>query len=124
MDDVSEYRYMISKSIMETLDLSFQEYRELYLQIQKYKYASQFDNTCEIKVGSKIFTGKQIKEAILKANDSIIIENPRLLEFNEAILYTPKINAIIAKTNNLDNAPQMLLDFAQKHNYPIYLLGE
>ena len=124
MDDVSEYRYTIPELIAKMLNLSFQEYRDLYPEIQKYKYASQLDNTSEIKIGDKIFTGKQIKETILKANDSIIIENPRPLDCNEAILYTPKINAIIAKTNTLNDIPQTLLDFAEKYALPIYLLGE
>ncbi|MBR5303606.1 MAG: hypothetical protein IKU37_02125 [Candidatus Gastranaerophilales bacterium] len=124
MDDVSEYRDFIAESIKATLNLTFEEYRDLYPQIQKYKYASQLDNTSEIKIGNKIFTGKQIKEAILKANDSMIIENPRPLDCNEAILYTPKINAIIAKTNTLNDIPQTLLDFAEKYALPIYLLGE
>ena len=43
---------------------------------------------------------------------------------NEANLYSPKINAVVAKVNSISEIQQEFLDFAQKHNLPIYLLGE
>lgn len=43
---------------------------------------------------------------------------------NEANLYIPKINAVIAKVSSIEEIPQELLDYAHSHNLPIYLLGE
>ena len=112
------------ESIMKTLELSPTEYLSLYAQIQKLKYASQLDNIPEIKVEDKVFSGKQIKEAILKANNLILSKKPMPLDCNEANIYMPKINAIVAKVTDLNDVPKQLLDFAQKYNFPIYLFGE
>ena len=43
---------------------------------------------------------------------------------NEANLYNPKTEAVVAKVKSMDKIPQKLLDFAQKHNLPIYILGD
>ncbi len=77
------------------------------------------DNTPYITVGNKTFTGSEIKDAITTANNSIISTN----EHNEVNVYTPQVNAVIAKVNTIEEVPQKLLDFAQEHNLPIYLLG-
>ncbi len=121
MDNISQYRRLVSDSIKDALCISDAEYAELFAQVQKYKYTSQLDNIAEIKIGEKTFTGSQIKEAILSADD-LMMKDPET--HNEANLYSPKVNAVVAKVDSLDNVPQHLLEFAQAHNLPIYLLGE
>ena len=118
---IDGHRTLISNSIKDTLNLSDEEYADLFTQIQSYKYASQLDNIPEIKIGDRSFTGKQIKEAIFEADDLMLMKEEAL--HSEANLYTPKINAIVAKVCRLDDIPQDLLDYALKYNLPIYLLG-
>ena len=39
-------------------------------------------------------------------------------------MLNPKINAFVAKVNSIDEIPQPFLEFVQKHNLPIYILGK
>ena len=39
-------------------------------------------------------------------------------------IYVPKVNAVIAKVETIDEVPQELLNFAKKHNLPILILGK
>ncbi len=116
-----EFRSLVSDTIKKELELSDSEYSQLYSIIQKYKYTSQFDNIQEIKVADKTFTGLQIKQAILNADELLITKHRSL--HNEVVLNAPKANAVVAKFNKLEDLPQELLAFAQEHNLPIYLLG-
>ena len=114
-----DYRKTVSDFIKLSLGLSDDEYAELYKNVQKYKYVSQFDYIQDIVIGSKRISGAQIKSAIQQANDSILSTN----QHNELNLYAPKVNAVVAKVDSLDKVPSRLLAFAQEHNLPIYLLG-
>ena len=67
------------------------------------------------------FQGKKLKHAISKAQDSIIKKNNA---HNEINMLNPKINAFVAKVDSIDEIPQSFLEFVQKHNLPIYLLGK
>ena len=89
--------------------------------MQKYRYPSQLDNDREIKLGEKVFSARQIKNAIRNADEVMIISLRS--QHNEANLYSPKTQGIIAKTDSIEQLPKELLDFAQKHNLPIFLLG-
>lgn len=117
--DESKYRNKISNEIKYRLKLTDAEYARLYGILQKFKHASQLDNISLITVNNKSFTGEQIKNAITSANDLII--NPNF--HNEVNVYTPQVNAIIAKVNKIKEVPQTLLDFAENNKLPIYLLG-
>ena len=117
-------RNFISDSIKETLSLSNSEYSELYSTIQKYKSANWLGQVKTIKVGDRVFSGKEIKDAIIKAGDLMMSNGGSVSRHNEANLYNPKTNAVIAKVNSMDEMPDELLDFAQRHNLPIYILGE
>ena len=44
-------------------------------------------------------------------------------DHNEANIFNPRINAVVAKVNSFDDIPQKLLDFAHNHSLPILLLG-
>ncbi len=39
-------------------------------------------------------------------------------------MYNAKMKAFICKRNSLSEVPQHILDFAQKHDSPIVLIGE
>ena len=109
---------MIPSSIKSTLGLRDVEYAELFSQLQRIKYASQLDNIPEIKIGDKTFSGTEIKEAIQKADDFMISGVQ-----NEANLFAPKTNAVVAKVSSFEEIPQELLDYAYEHDLPIYILG-
>lgn len=113
------YRSTIPNSIKNSLNLSDDEYCSLYEQIQNYKFISQLDNDNTISIGDKTLSYREIKDAIINADDSIIGDL-----HNETNLYTPKTNALVAKVNSIEEIPQELLDYAQEYNQAIYVLGE
>lgn len=56
----------------------------------------------------------------MSANDTII--EPYC--YNEVNIYTPQINAVVAKVDSLNKVPKELLTFANEHDLPILLLGK
>lgn len=116
------YRTLIPDCIKRELNITGSEYSMLFKIIQKYKYASQLDNIDSIRIGNKTFSGKQIKQAVSNADDLMMIRHSS--KHNEANLYVPKTNAVIAKAESIEELPQKLLDFAERHNLPIYILGK
>ena len=115
-----ENRELIPNYIRNKLDLTHEEYAELFAKLQNKKHFSQLDNIKEIQIGTKSFTGKELKDVIQKANDEILSNK----KHNELNLYAPRVNAIIAKVNTINEVPSVLLNFAEKNDYPIYLIGE
>lgn len=79
-----------------------------------------FVDSKEYILGEYRITGKQLKEAIEKYQDSLIDKKEE--HHNEIVGYVPKIQGIIAKANSLSEIPQNLLDFAYKNNYPVILI--
>jgi len=120
-DPHDNYRTLVPDGIKLALGLTSQEYAQLYTIIQKYKYISQLDAVEKIVIGEKTFTGSEIKTAILNAGENMIL-NAQYLH-NEANIFNPRINAVVAKVNSFDDIPQKLLDFAHNHSLPILLLG-
>ena len=116
---LSDYRNNIPQIIKAELNLSDDEYTELFEQFAAFKHLSQIKDNEMYTFGDKSIQGSKIKEAIQTAQDSMISE-----EQNEANLYNPKVNAFVAKVDSIDEIPQEYLDFAEKYNLPIYLLGE
>ena len=114
-----DYRQLISSSIKDNLQLSDEEYIELFKKVSPLKYFSQIRDDKYIKLSDKKnLSGKEIKEAIRLAADKLL-QN----EQNEVNLYSPKINAVVAKVNTINEIPQEYLNFAQKNHLPIYILG-
>lgn len=121
-DKTSKFRDLIPTYIQNALNLTEEEYSNLFAQIQRVKHASQFDYMPEIKIGEKSFSGKEIKEAILAANDQLMRDLDG--HHNELNLYTPKSNALFAKVDSFEEVPEELLDIAEKFDLPIYILGD
>lgn len=121
-DHAIRYRYEIPHKIAAKLGMKMNitQYGELFSKIQKYKHISQLDNIQPIIVEDKTYTGAQIKEAITSANNSIIASD----RYNEVNVYTPQVNAVIAKVDSLKEVPKELLAFANEHDLPIFLLGK
>ena len=118
--DVDEDRTLIPDSIKSALDITDEEYSELYRQIQPYKTPLELEGVENISIGDKTFTGKEIKQVITEADDLMLHSH----QHSEANLYSPKTNAVIAKVDKIEEIPQELLNFAQKHELPIYILGK
>ncbi|MBQ9246393.1 hypothetical protein IJ182_09025 [bacterium] len=114
----NSYRGLIPERIQMYLSISSEEYKELYKQMSSKNYISQIKDDDIIKLKNKEIKGSDIKQAIRYANDALLMDKQ-----NEVNLYNPKINAVVAKVNSLKEVPQKYLDFAQKHDLPIYLLG-
>ena len=117
---LSQFRKKIPSIIKEELELSDEEYIALYELIASKKYLSQIKDDKTYSIKRKRITGKKIKKAIQKAQDELF--NKR--ENNEVNLYNPKINAFVARVNSIEKIPQNYLNFVQKYDLPIYILGE
>ncbi len=117
------YRKFISDFIKQKLNLSNEEYIELYSRIQNLKYLNQLDNINEIRIRNKILNPKDVKNVIFEANEKLITENKSNVFNNEVNLYLPKVNAIIAKVNSIDEVPFEILQTAKEHDLPIYIMG-
>ena len=122
---MAEFRTLIPDFIKARLNLTDKEYAELFVILQQRKYLSQLQNIGEVSVGNKKLSGTEIKEAILAANDEMINRDydEMIDSHNEANMYTPKVNAVVAKVDTIDEIPKELLDFAKKYNLPILILG-
>lgn len=115
-------RNLIPAQICAILNITSDEYAQLYKEIQKIKYNTQLDNIDKIQIGERIFTGKQIKNAILEANE-IIINKKKANKHNEVNIYIPKTDSIIAKVDSVGEIPQQLLNIASNLDLPILILG-
>ena len=116
----NEYRSYVPDKIKSNLGLNDSEYAQLYSQLASKKYITQIKDDEIYTFGDKSFKGSEIKQAVQDASDSIIIKG----QFNEANLYNPKINALVAKVDDMSEIPQEYLDFAKEHDLPIYLIGD
>ena len=113
------HRDTIPNAIKTYLDINDEEYAELYRLLQKIKYISRLDYMSEIKLSGKTLSSNEVKNAILEAQEDIMNYDEG---HNEADIYSPKINSVIAKTDSLEKVPKKLLEFAEKNNLPIFLL--
>ena len=81
---------------------------------------SQIVDSNEYELGGKKFSGKELKEAIIKFQKSLTNKE---IEFNNEIVgYAPKIKGVIAKEKSLENVPVELLDYAKENNLPVILI--
>lgn len=102
-------------------EISDKEYGDFYKNVLASKSSlSEISDTREFKLGKYTITGKKLKEAIIKYQDDLIDKTEQ--EHNEIVGYTPKIQAVIAKSKNLNNVPDELLRFARENNYPVILI--
>ena len=118
-DNTSIHRQNIPSFIKRTLNLTNEEYSMLYQLIASKEHITQIRDDFTYEIGNRKLAGREIKEAAKAAADTLISG-----EQNESNLYNPKINAFIAKVNSIEEIPQEYLDFIQKYNLPVYLLGK
>ena len=101
--------------------ISDKEFAEFYRENIVSKTAfSQFASNREYKLGNKTVTGEDIKQAIIKFQDSLIDKKEE--NHNEIVGYVPKIQAVIAKEKSIDKVPDDVLEFAHENNLPVVLI--
>jgi hypothetical protein len=73
----------------------------------------------ELLTKYKTLTGKEVRTAILHAQDSILSSEVH----NEVNVYAPRISGVVAKVDSIEEVPQYVIDYAQEHDLPLYILG-
>ena len=102
-------------------DISPEEYAEFYKKVLSGKTTiMQINPNKEYKIGKKVVTGEQIKNAIISYQNSLIDKKEQM--HNEIVGYLPKIHAVIAKEDSIHKLPDDLLKFAYDNGYPIILI--
>lgn len=110
-------RCTIFGGIRQELDLEIDEYKELYRLLKDKKQLFEIDDDEIFNLQDKKISGKEIKSAIRSVNDSLLTG-----EHNEINIYTPEINAFVAKREKLSDIPDEYLEFVQENDLPILLL--
>lgn len=102
-------------------DISPEEYAEFYKEVLSGKTTiMQINPKKEYKIGKKVVTGEQIRNAIVSYQNSLIDRKEQT--HNEIVGYLPKIHAVIAKEDSIHKLPDDLLKFAYDNDYPIVLI--
>ena len=102
-------------------DVSAEDYAEFFKNVLAYKRSlKQINPNKSYKLGNFNITGEQLILALNKYQRDLIHEKEET--HNEIVGYLPKIQAVIAKVQNLDEVPDDLLKFANENNYPIILI--
>lgn len=124
-EKILQARNKMPSILKNLLGLNDKEYAELYTKLQNIEHASQLDEINEITIGNKTLEGSYVKKAIKRANDSVLADmySNSGLKNSEVMFYAPKVNGVVAKVDKIEQIPQKILDFAQQHNLPVYILG-
>lgn len=106
--------------IMKTLNINAEEYAELFKQIAPKQFLSQIKDNEIYNIKQKQLTGANIKKALQKLSQNSLCA----MIHNEANLYQPHINAFVAKVDNISKIPKDFLQFVERYDLPIFLLGD
>ena len=98
----------------------FQIFRNRKKHLADLKSLSEIKEEKEYKICDKTISGKELKKAILAAQDNLMFEKPD--RHNELVGFLPKVEALIAKVDNVKDIPQDVLDISEKYNYPIIMM--
>lgn len=105
--------------------VSEDEYSEFYLRDLIYRNKlTQFGINRKYKIGQYEFDSEEIKKALLNVMDDFINTGKQEDSHCEFVAYYPKIEAVVAKEDKLDDTPQYLRDYANENNLPIFLIGK
>ena len=125
--DNSNYaRNNFKNSLLTFLDIpldsvSDEEYAEFYKKNLAAKTSlKEINLNKEYKIGQCSISGEKLVNAIKKYQDSLIDKTEH--RHNEIVGYTLKINAVIAKSEKIEDVPEELLKFANENNLPIILM--
>lgn len=122
-----EKRVYVSNVYKKLLNLNDSEYVEFYKAISGLKDISNIKSDITINKGlstERVIPKEEVISAINSAHNSLTNVTGN---WNELIIYNPKIKALLYKIetdvqdNLLENCPKDILDFAKKHNIPIVI---
>ena len=122
-----EKRVYISNVYKKLLNLNDSEYVEFYKALSGLKDISNIKSDITINKGlstERVIPKEEVISAINSAHNSLTNVTGN---WNELIIYNPKIKALLYKIetdvqdNLLENCPKDILDFAKKHNIPIVI---
>ncbi len=111
---------LLPSSMQEILGINEKEYEELYKQFSGKKYISAIRKTKEFTAGEKKISGEKLANAILEAQDRLLNTGDT---HNEVVAYNTKVRGFIAKVDSIDEIPKEFLDFVEKYNLTIYMIG-
>ena len=96
-------------------------YAEFYKNnIANINSISEIKEEKEYNLCGETISGAKLKEAICAVQDDLIDKKEKT--HNEIVGYLPKVEALIAKVDNIKDIPQELLDLSEKYNYPIIMM--
>ena len=103
-------------------DISDVEFAKFYREnIANINSLSQIKDEKKYSICNKSFSGKELKNAIIKYQKENLIPKGQD-SHNEIVGYAPKIKGVIAKEKSLSDVPVELLDFAYDNNLPVLLI--
>lgn len=104
--------------------VSEKDYGEFYLKhLMNKNTLSQFENDNKYKIGQYEFTSQEIKQALENTIEHFTVDSSACKMNCELVAYNPKITALVAKEDNLDDTPQYFRDYAKENDLPIFLVG-
>lgn len=117
-----ECRKPLSDSIKQELDLSDEEYFELYSFITKQSsldklFCGQNKADKFVNIRDKKISYQSISNAIKKSNDKILSEEKAVYVFN------PQVSGITANVYDISEIPNSILKIASDNDLPVILLG-
>lgn len=125
-----KFRKFLPEIVKKELDLTNEEYSELFSKLGHIRNKSSLFSKKRIAVGEKTFTGNDILRAVLKSENELMkgmlnpSESRQNFAHNEINLYSPTTNALVAKVDNFEDIPDDILTFVRERNLPIYILGK
>ncbi len=120
------YRSVIPNFIKKNLELTDEEYAELYRQLQntaslhKLNYEAQNDIEKTYDINGRSISSREIANAVKAAGDNLF---SRSISYNEICVNRPQTSGFLAKVDSIGDIPEEYLEFIAKHNLPIILLG-
>lgn len=98
------------------IELTKEEYIEIVKQLSNKKYITSIK---DIKVGDRVLKASDVIEALENSRDKLFEGK----QHSEIVPINPRIKAVIAKTNSLNECEPAFLEFAKKNNLPVILIG-
>ena len=98
------------------VDISLQDYAQLSKYIFSKKYTTQIKN---VRIGDKVYNAEDLVYAFEKSRDALF----RGYEHSEIVSINPRIKGLIARVSDINDVPVEFLNFADKKNLPIILIG-
>ena len=120
-DQSDETRTFVRDGFIEAMKergvaISLQDYAQLSKYIFSKKYTTQIKN---VRIGDKVYNAKDLVYAFEKSRDALF----QGYEHSEIVSINPRIKGLIARVSDINDVPQEFLNFANKKNLPIILIG-